>query len=100
MVTNHLPLKETIDYGAFHRHVDLIGKVLSLYLIDSIDGYCSSLGIGNSALPESNGILYDLHCVLCRQLAVEQVVEKGVIKDKNVSRSEMPSGVDFDTPYH
>jgi len=95
-IKEHLPLKETIDYEALHQHLNLIGRILSVYMIDSIDGYGSSLGIGHEELPESNGILYDLHCVLRRQLAVERAVENGVIENENVSRNEMPITIDFD----
>ena len=99
-ITEHLPLIKPIDYDALHQHLNLIGRILSVYMINSIDGYSSSLGIGHEKLPESNSILYDLHCVLRRQLAVERAVERGVIENENVPRSQMPSGVDFDTPLH
>jgi len=99
-IKEHLPLKKTIDYDALHQHLDLIGKILSVYMINSIDGHGSSLGIGHEKLPESNSILYDLHCVLRRKLAVERAVESGVIENENVSRNEMPITIDFDTPYH
>ena len=95
-IKEHLPLRKTIDYDALHQHLDFIGKILSVYMIDSIEGYGSSLGIGHEELPESNGILYDLHCVLRRKLAVERAVENGVIENENVSRSEMPITIDFD----
>ena len=99
-ITDHLPLKQPIDYAELHQHLDLIGRILSVYLIDSIDGYGSSLGVGHKKLPESNSILYDLHCILRRQLAVERAVESGQIENENVPRSQMPCGVDFDTPFH
>ena len=69
-------------------------------MIDHIDGGASSLGIGHPELPESNGIIYDLYCVIRRKLAVERAVEQGIIENENVSRNEMPITVDFDTPYH
>jgi hypothetical protein len=68
-------------------------------MIDGIDGGASSLGIGHPDLPKNNGVLYDLHCVIRRKLAVERAVEEGVIEDKNVSRNQMPITVDFDEVY-
>jgi hypothetical protein len=97
-IEDNLPLKKPIDYEQFHNDMRLIGSILSQHMIDGIDGNASSLGIGNPNLPESNGILYDLHCVIRRKLAVERAVEKGIIENENVSRNEMPITVDFDTP--
>jgi hypothetical protein len=53
--------------------------------------------VGHPELPESNGILYDLHRVIRRKLSVERAVESGIIENENVSRNEMPITVDFDT---
>jgi hypothetical protein len=98
-IEDNLPLKKPIDYEQFHNDMRLIGSILSHHMIDGIDGNASSLGIGNPNLPESNGILYDLYCVIRRKLAVERAVEQGLIENENVSRNEMPITVDFDTPH-
>ncbi len=98
-IEDNLPLKKPIDYEQFHNDMRLIGSILSQHMIDNIDGNASSLGIGHPSLPESNGILYDLHCVIRRKLAVERAVENGIIENENVSRNEMPITVDFDTPH-
>jgi hypothetical protein len=76
----------------------IIGAILSKHMIDGIDGGASSLGVGHPDLPESNGILYDLHRVIRRKLSVERAVEQGIIENENVSRNEMPITVDFDLP--
>ena len=96
-IEDNLPLKKPIDYEQFHNDMRLIGSILSQHMIDGIDGNASSLGIGNPNLPESNGILYDLHRVIRRKLSVERAVEQGIIENENVSRNKMPITVDFDT---
>ncbi len=97
-IQDNLPLQKPIDYSQLHNDMRLIGSVLSNHMINNIDGGASSLGIGHPSLPESNGILYDLHCVIRRKLAVERAVENGVIENENVSRNKMPITVDYDTP--
>jgi hypothetical protein len=97
-VYDWLPLKKPIDYEQLHKDTRVIGEILSKHMIDSIDGGASSLGIGHPDLPKENGVLYDLHCVIRRKLAIERAVEEGVIENENVSRNQMPITVDFDTP--
>ena len=81
-ITDHLPLKQPIDYAELHQHLDLIGRILSVYLIDSIDGYGSSLGVGHKKLPESNSILYDLYCVLRRNSPLSEQLKAVRLKMK------------------
>jgi hypothetical protein len=97
-IQDNLPLQKPIDYEEFHRDIEIIGAILSKHMIDGIDGGASSLGVGHPDLPESNGILYDLHRVIRRKLSVERAVENGIIENENVSRNEMPITVDFDLP--
>ena len=97
-VYDWLPLKKPIDYEQLHKDTRVIGEILSKHMIDGIDGGASSLGIGHPDLPKNNGVLYDLHCVIRRKLAIERAVEEGVIENENVSRNQMPITVDFDTP--
>jgi len=99
-IQDNLPLKKPIDYSQLHEDMRLIGSVLSNHMIGHINGGASSLGIGHPSLPESNGILYDLHCVIRRKLAIERAVENGVIENENVSRNKMPITVDYDTLMH
>jgi hypothetical protein len=98
-IIDWLPLKKPTDYDQLHKDTRVIGEILSKHMIDGIDGGASSLGIGHPDLPKNNGILYDLHCVIRRKLAIERAVEEGVIEDKNVSRNQMPITVDFDEVY-
>jgi hypothetical protein len=97
-IQDNLPLQKPIDYAEFHQDMRIIGAILSKHMIDGIDGGSSSLGVGHPDLPESNGILYDLHRVIRRKLSVERAVEEGIIENENVSRNEMPITVDFDLP--
>jgi hypothetical protein len=97
-IQDNLPLQKPIDYEELHQDMRIIGAILSKHMIDGIDGGASSLGVGHPNLPESNGILYDLHRVIRRKLSVERAVEQGIIENENVSRNEMPITVDFDLP--
>jgi hypothetical protein len=97
-IIDWLPLKKPIDYNELHQDQRIIGAILSKHMIDNIDGGASSLGIGHPDLPQNNGVLYDLYCVIRRKLAVERAVEEGLIENENVSRNQMPITVDFDTP--
>jgi hypothetical protein len=96
-IEDNLPLQKPIDYQELRDDFQIIGVILSKHMIDNIDGGASSLGVGHPELPESNGILYDLHRVIRRKLSVERAVENGIIENENVSRNEMPITVDFDT---
>ena len=53
-IQDNLPLDyKNIDWSGFHEDFDEIGRILSKYMINGIDGKRSSLGIGNEKLPES-----------------------------------------------
>ena len=96
-IEDNLPLQKPIDYQELRDDFQIIGAILSKHMINNIDGGASSLGVGHPELPESNGILYDLHRVIRRKLSVERAVEQGIIENENVSRNKMPITVDFDT---
>lgn len=98
-IEDNLPLKKPIDYEELHKDFRTIGDLLSKHMIGGIDGHASSLGIGHTELPESNGILYDLHCVIRRKLAWERAVEEGYIESEDSPRKwpEMMT-VDYDPP--
>lgn len=98
-IIDHLPLKKPIDYQELHQDERIIGAILSKHMIDGIDGSASSLGIGHPALPEDNGVLYDLYCVIRNKLAWERAVEQGIVESENSPRKfpEMMT-VDYDSP--
>lgn len=99
-IEDNLPLQKPIDYEGLRNDFQIIGAILSKHMISNIDGYASSLGIGNENLPESNGILYDLHCVIRNKLSWERAVEQNIIESEDSPRKwpEM-MGVNFDSPH-
>jgi hypothetical protein len=99
-IVDWLPLQKPIDYNQLHEDRHIIGSILSKHMIDGIDGGASSLGIGHPDLPKNNGVVYDLHCVIRRKLAIDSAVEDGIIENENVSRNDMPITVNFDVPMH
>jgi uncharacterized glyoxalase superfamily protein PhnB len=98
-IQDSLPLQKPIDYEMLHSHMDIIGKILSHHMIDGIDGFVCSLGIGSSDLPKSNSILYDLRTTIEHKLSWERAVEEGIVENENSPRkwSEMMT-VNFDPP--
>jgi hypothetical protein len=96
-----LPLKRPTDYEQLHQDRREIGKMLSRHMVEEIDGYGSSLGIGHPLLPSCNGTLYDLHCVIRKKLAWEKAVEDGIIESESSPRKwpEMMQ-VCYDDPMH
>jgi hypothetical protein len=98
-IEDYLPLRYPVDYTNLHEDMRLIGQILSRYMIAGIDGGASSLGIGHPSLPEDNGILYDLHCVIRHKLSWERAVEQGVVESEDSERKwpEMMT-VNYDPP--
>lgn len=85
-IVDWLPLKKPINYDQLHKDRSTIRKILSQHMIDEVDGYGSSLGVGHPDLPKNNGVLYDLHCVIRKKLAWESAVERGVIESEDSPR--------------
>ena len=98
-IVDWLPMKRPINYDQLHADRRTIGKILSQHMIDEIDGYGSSLGVGHPDLPGNNGVLYDLQCVIRKKLAWESAVERGVIESEDSPRKwpEMMQ-VSYDDP--
>lgn len=100
-IETNLPLKKPVDWQSLHDDLKSIGYILAHHMIDNVDGNASSLGIGHPSLPETNSILYDIHCVLRNKLSWEEAVEKGIIEDEHSSR-KWPEMMQtwYDTPVH
>jgi len=98
-IQDSLPLKKDVDYSEFHQDMRIIGEILSKYMISNINGFESSLGIGNPNLPDNNGNLNDIHRCIRYKLAMERAVEKRIIESENSPRKfpEMFT-VDYDPP--
>ena len=98
-IEDNLPLQKPIDYEELRNDFKIIGALLSKHMIGNINGYGSSLGIGHKDLPESNGILYDLQCVIRHKLSWERAVEQNIIESEDSPRKwpEMMT-VNYDPP--
>lgn len=97
---DNLPINwKKVDYSEYHNDIDEIGRILSKYMIDNINGTNSSLGVGNEKLPESNSILYEIHRVIRHKLSWERAVEEGIVKSEESPRdwSKMMT-VNYDSP--
>lgn len=97
---DNLPINwKTVDYSEYHDDIDEIGKILSKYMIDNMNGTNSSFGVGNEKLPESNSILYEIHRVIRHKLSWEKAVEEGIVESEESPRdwSKMMT-VNFDKP--
>lgn len=85
-IIDWLPFKKPIDYTKLRDDKHVIGIILSEHMVDGVDGYGSSLGIGHPDLPYDNGVLYDLHCVIRKKLAWEKAVEDRIIETEDSPR--------------
>lgn len=97
---DNLPINwKTVDYSEYRDDIDQIGRILSKYMIDNINGTNSSLGVGNEKLPESNSILYEIHRVIRHKLSWEKAVEDGIVESEDSPRdwSKMMT-VNYDSP--
>lgn len=98
-IEDSLPLQKPVDWSEFHADMKLIGEILSKHMIDNINGFQSSLGVGNQNLPENNGVLYDIHRCIRYKLSMEYAVETGIIESEDSPRKwpEMMT-VNYDPP--
>lgn len=98
-ILDWLPFQKDKNCSQFREDCNEISNTLSKYMHLEVDGYHSSLGIGNDYVHNYCSIAYDMHCSIRHELSWERAVEEGVIKDKDSPRKwpEM-IGVDFDDP--
>lgn len=70
----HLPIKPPaeMDFSQWHDDMRTIRGLLSQHMVAGIDGWQSSLGIRNKAVPPASVIAWDLHQVLRHRLAHDQ----------------------------
>lgn len=85
-IIDWLPLQKPIDYDELRQDEKIIGDILSKHMIGNINDFESSLGIGHKDLPNNNGVLYDLHCVIRKKLSWERAVEQGIIESEDSPR--------------
>lgn len=100
-IQDHLPLKKDIDYNMLHQHFEIIGQLLSTHMVNGINGWSSSLGIGNEDLPESTTIATDIHDTIRHKLSWDDALKDGIVPSEDAPRqwSQM-LGVSYDTPFH
>jgi hypothetical protein len=95
----HLPLKKDIDWGVYHEIRDDLTKRMPEIFMDGIDGYGSFLGVGNTKLPESRDIAWDLYQVIRHHLSWQKAVEDGIVESMDSPREFLKMmGVNYDTP--
>jgi hypothetical protein len=98
-VFDHLPLRKDLDYGILHDIEDNLTERMPEILVNGIDGWRSSLGVGNKNLPPSSDIAWDLYCVIRHRLSWDKAIEKGIVDSVDSPRKtpEM-MGVSYDSP--
>ena len=98
-VLDWLPLQKEIDWEEYHNDVNIMTAILSKHMIDGIDGWSSSFGVGSSKVHRYHDIAWDLHQVVRHKLSWEGAVERGVIENEDSPRNwtEMMT-VNCDTP--
>lgn len=90
---DHLPMRDNIDWSAWHDDMRAIGMILSKHMPMGIDGYRSNLGI-HKASSESR-LAWDLYQVIRHRLAWDRAVARGVTDGKTRNWNEM-LGVNYD----
>lgn len=96
---DHLPMAEKIDWSKWHEDMDKIGKILSDHMPNNIDGWRSSLGIGNDDVNRMNQRAWDIHQTVRKHLSWEDAVENGIVESMESPRKwpEMMT-VNYDDP--
>lgn len=80
-----LPTREFLPIG-WHEDMDIIGKMLSRYIIGGVDGYRSSLGIHHKNVREPSRIAWDLYQVLRHRLAWDRAAREGIVESAKSPR--------------
>ena len=98
-VFDHLPLRKGLDYAVFHDIQEKLTERMPEILVDGIDGWGSSLGVGNKNLPPSSDIAWDLNCVIRHRLSWDRAIEGGIVESIDSPR-KIPEmiGVSYDSP--
>lgn len=95
----HLPLKKDIDWGVYHKIKDELTKRMPEILMDDIDGWSSSFGVGSSKVHPYHDIAWDLYTTTRHQLSWEYAIEQGWVEDFNSPKNwDKMLGVSYDFP--
>lgn len=84
--TDHLPLKEKMDWIEWHDDLDDMGRILSKHMKDGIDGWRSCLGVANDSVRPECRDAYDIHQVVRKRLAWDRAVEEGIVESVDAPR--------------
>ena len=95
-----LPLRSEVNYSDYNDDLDAIGKILSKYTHNNVNGWGSSLGINHDSTPSISKVAWDLHQAFRHELSWDYAIEEGYVESKKSPRnwSEM-MGVNYDEPY-
>lgn len=97
-VVEHLPLKDGLDGSDKFGLKSVLNLLMGEVLIKGVDGYNSSLGVGNSTLPESNNILWDVKNVFNYEVYTDEAIDNGIITAKGERDWSQMISTRFDTP--
>jgi hypothetical protein len=97
---DQLPLRPNLNYSDYNDDLDAIGKIISKYTHNNVNGWGSSLGIKHDCTPSISKIAWDLHQTFRHELSWGYAIEEGYVESKDSPRnwSEM-TGVNYDEPY-
>jgi hypothetical protein len=97
-VVEHLPLKDELDGSKKFALKSGLSLFMSAVLTNGVDGYNSSLGLGNAKLPESNNILWDIKNVLNYEVYTDEAIDNGLITAKGERDWSQMISTKYDTP--
>lgn len=95
-----LPRQSDMNWSDYHADIDAIGKIISKYTSNRVDGYHSSLGIHHEDVSNTSKIAWDLYQSFRHELAWDRAVEEGYVESRESPRNwGKMLGVHYDEPY-
>lgn len=97
---DRMPLYTHLNWDLANSLHDKVHSVLPKILIQGIDGWGSSLGIGHRDLPPSNSIAWDICCTIRHCLSWHYAIESGWVESMDSPRDwGKMLGVNYDKPF-
>lgn len=97
-VFEHLPLKKEMNWEAYHEIQDELTKRMPEILMNGIDGWRSSFGLGHPELPASHDIAWDLYQVIRYELSTQRAIDEGIIQKKGERDFSKMMTVNYNEP--